>query len=134
VSDLAAGVSRKEIERVFTKHGTVNEVRPSTIVSCRSMHHVVSTDRCGWRLIRRVSLSSISNIGPMLRNPFEKSMESKSHGIGQQQHVELCSRVVGSTRVGVSWARTRTFGGRNRGSRGAPYGSYVTSGSRRRSR
>lgn len=26
VSDLAAGISRKEIEKVFTKFGTVNEV------------------------------------------------------------------------------------------------------------
>ena len=44
------------------------------------------------------------------------------------------SRAVGSSRVGVSWARTRTYGGRNRGSRGAPYGSYRNSGGRRRSR
>ncbi|CAF4689030.1 unnamed protein product, partial [Rotaria sp. Silwood2] len=26
ISDLAAGVSRKEVERVFTKYGTINEV------------------------------------------------------------------------------------------------------------
>ncbi len=44
-------------------------------------------------------------------------------------------RVIGSTRVGVTWARNRTFGGRNRGGRGAPYGSYRSGGeSRRRSR
>ncbi len=44
-------------------------------------------------------------------------------------------RVIGSTRVGVTWARERTFGGRSRGGRGAPFGSYRSSGgSRRRSR
>ncbi len=40
--------------------------------------------------------------------------------------------MIGTTRVGVTWARERTFGGR---SRGAPYGSYRNSGgNRRRSR
>ena len=45
-------------------------------------------------------------------------------------------RIVGSTRVGTSWARTRTFGGRNRGGRGYPHGSYRSGGGggRRRSR
>ncbi len=43
-------------------------------------------------------------------------------------------RIIGSTRVGVSWARTRTFGGRNRGGRGYPYNAYRNSGNRRRSR
>jgi hypothetical protein len=47
----------------------------------------------------------------------------------------LLTRIIGSTRVGASWARTRTYGGRNRGGRGYPYGSYRNSGgSRRRSR
>lgn len=47
-------------------------------------------------------------------------------------------RIIGSTRVGTSWARTRTFGGRNRGGRGYPSSSYRggggRGGGRRRSR
>lgn len=44
-------------------------------------------------------------------------------------------RIIGSTRIGVSWARARTFGGRHRGGRGYASSSYRSSGgSRRRSR
>lgn len=43
----------------------------------------------------------------------------------------LFLRIIGSTRAGVSWARTRTFGGRNRGGRGYPYGSSRNGGSSR---
>lgn len=58
----------------------------------------------------------------------------------------LCSflslefRMIGSTRMGVSWARTRTYGSRNTGGRNAPFGSFRAGGSgggggdRRRSR
>ena len=50
-------------------------------------------------------------------------------------HSILLIRIIGSTRVGASWARTRTFGGRNRGGRGYPSGSYRSGGGgRRRSR
>lgn len=31
VSDLAAGISRREVERVFTKYGPLNEVRLSSL-------------------------------------------------------------------------------------------------------
>lgn len=42
------------------------------------------------------------------------------------QYLEINFRIIGSSRVGVSWARNRTFGGRNRGGRSAPFGSYRT--------
>ena len=65
-------------------------------------------------------------------------MESKYKSLRESRMINdrSLNRVIGSSRVGVSWARTRTFGGRNRGSRGAPYGSYRSGGggSRRRSR
>jgi len=99
VSDLAAGVSRKEIERVFTKFGPINEVWVATNPPCFAF----------------VNFKHRSDADKAIR--------------------EIDGKVIGSTRVGASWARTRTYGGRNRGGRGAPYGSYRSSaGSRRRSR
>jgi arginine/serine-rich splicing factor 7 len=99
VSDLAAGVSRKEIERAFTKYGPINEVWVATNPPCFAF------------------------INFKHRSDAEKAIR------------EVDGKVLGSTRVGASWARTRTYGGRSRGSRGAPYGSYRNSGgSRRRSR
>jgi K+-transporting ATPase c subunit len=58
-------------------------------------------------------------------------MESKSIDFSEILTF-IDDRLVGSTRVGVTWARERTFGGR---SRGTPYGSYRSGGgNRRRSR
>lgn len=99
VSDLAAGVSRKEIERVFSKFGTINEIWVATNPPCFAF------------------------INFKHRSDADKAIR------------EVDGKVIGSSRAGVSWARTRTFGGRNRGSRGAAaYGSYRSSGGRRRSR
>ncbi|CAF1138607.1 unnamed protein product [Adineta steineri] len=98
ISDLAAGISRKEIERVFTKYGIINEVWVATNPPCFAF----------------VNFKHRSDADKAIR--------------------EVDGKIIGSTRVGVSWARTRTFGGRNRGGRGYPYSSYRSSGSRRRSR
>ncbi|CAM4844618.1 unnamed protein product, partial [Rotaria magnacalcarata] len=95
ISDLAAGVSRKEVERVFGKYGTVNEVWVATNPPCFAF----------------VNFKHRSDADKAIR--------------------EVDGKIIGSTRVGVSWARTRTYGGRNRGGRGY---SYRHSGSRRRSR
>ena len=74
----------------------------------------------------------------MLNKQFEKSIESKQVVENYKSKIEYFYRVIGSTRVGVSWARTRTFGGRHRGGRGYASSSYRSSagggGGRRRSR
>ncbi|CAF0957397.1 unnamed protein product [Rotaria sordida] len=99
VSDLAVGVSRKELERAFGKYGSINEVWVATNPPCFAF------------------------INYKHRSDAEKAIR------------EVDGKMVGSTRVGVSWARTRRYGGRNGGGRGAPYGSYRSSrGGRRRSR
>jgi len=98
VSDLAAGVSRKEIERVFAKYGPINEIWVATNPPCFAF----------------VNFKHRSDADKAIR--------------------EVDGKIIGSTRVGASWARTRTYGGRNRGGRGYPYGSYRSSAGRRRSR
>ncbi|CAF0999884.1 unnamed protein product [Adineta ricciae] len=98
VSDLAAGISRKEIEKVFSKFGTVNEVWVATNPPCFAF----------------VNFKHRSDANDAIR--------------------EVDGKIIGSTRVGVSWARTRTYGGRNRGGRGYPHSSYRNGGGRRRSR
>ncbi|CAF0881045.1 unnamed protein product [Rotaria sp. Silwood1] len=100
VSDLAVGVSRKEIERAFGKCGSINEVWVATNPPCFAF------------------------INFKHRSDAEKAIR------------DVDGKMIGSTRVGVSWARTRRYGGRNGGGRStAPYGSYRSGrGSRRRSR
>ncbi|CAF4130704.1 unnamed protein product [Rotaria sp. Silwood2] len=99
VSDLAVGISRKEIERSFGKYGAINEVWVATNPPCFAF------------------------INYKHRSDAEKAIR------------EVDGKMIGSTRVGVSWARTRRYGGRNGGGRSAPYGSYRSSrGGRRRSR
>ncbi|CAF2394095.1 unnamed protein product [Rotaria sp. Silwood2] len=98
VSDLAVGISRKEIERSFGKYGAINEVWVATNPPCFAF------------------------INYKHRSDAEKAIR------------EVDGKMIGSTRVGVSWARTRRYGGRNGGGRSAPYGSYRSSrGGRRRS-
>lgn len=104
VSDLAAGVKRKEIEQAFSKYGTINEIWVATNPPCFAF------------------------INYKHRSDAEQAIRDQDR------------KMIGSTRIGVSWARTRTYGSRNTGGRNAPFGSFRAGGSgggggdRRRSR
>jgi len=80
VSDLTVGISRKEVEKIFTKFGPVNEVWVATNPPCFAF------------------------------------INYKHRSDGEQAIRELDGKVIGSSRVGVSWARNRTYGGRGRSS------------------
>lgn len=83
VSDLAAGVSKKEVERVFRKFGTINEVRcflsNQKIFSFNRWKWNFSIDhwRFGLQRILHVSPSSITSIDLMHKKLLKKSTESK---------------------------------------------------------
>ncbi|UJR35079.1 hypothetical protein I4U23_027854 [Adineta vaga] len=98
VSDLAPGIQRKEIERVYKKFGTINEI---------------------WVAINPPCFAFINF---KHRSDAEEAMK------------ETDGTIIGTSRVGVSWARTRTYGSRNFGGRRGAYGSFrPNSGYRRRS-
>ncbi|CAF1138272.1 unnamed protein product, partial [Adineta steineri] len=63
----------------------------------------------------------------------------KHRSDAEQAIRELDGKTIGASRVGVTWARTRTYGSRNVGGRSGPFGSFRAGGgggrnNRRRSR
>jgi len=76
LSDLAMGVSRREIEKLFRPYGPLNEVWVASNPPCFAF------------------------------------INFRHRADGEQALKEVDGKVVGGSRVGLSWARPRNYGGR----------------------
>jgi hypothetical protein len=69
----------------------------------------------------------------MLNKLLKNLMESKINRFVKEFRIAYRKfRMLGSSRVGISWARTRTYGSRDRGGRNASYSSLRSGGVNRR--
>lgn len=115
VSPLNPRTKRQDIEKIFLKYGTINEVyRRLAFEICFQEKNLF---RFGWQRIHHVSLLWTTSIETMQRKQsvqWTESMWLKRI----ESSWEKCSRSIDNSRVGISFARKRTVGGRRGGGGG----------------
>jgi hypothetical protein len=114
VSPLSPRTSRRDIEKIFSKYGSINEVSSSLdilrfVASCALLgmdgHKSTLFCLCKFQTSRRCR-------GCHARNGWKV----RSFFLVWQIIVALSRRSIDNTRIGISFARKRTIGGRRGGS------------------